>query len=465
MGIAYSYSSLSMYTQCPHKWKVNYIDKIKSPSKSYFTVGTICHRVAELSANYCWENTFKNKAGAFLKYDEDFQQMRERYESDDDMFEDILDRKNKALQGTRFKDMGVLLWCIDEAVKTEEYEIVSMPDWDKYNEYFAKAVVEEKCDDPEVISEARNIISRFYNYADFSTLPHETLLSEQRMGFTKDWALTKFLADDTFYRGIVDNIIYTSDKHLVITDYKTSRKMLSKWEVKEDNQLRSYVNMVVTKIGRDNVESVTIRIIYMRFSETVEYTFMGEEVDRAISENRLWVEGLANIIEADKDYKPVRNQFCSNCHVRELDKCPLFEKVFDSSDIKGATALGIPNEKTCQEAWKRVEVLKDEYDDLTKKVKSFIEDTDAVVVIDEKAILDKHYLEKRTYLPLEVASVALEKGANLADILPFFSISETNYRKMQSKLGFNISTEEEVEKALYKTSKRSKFGAFTKGEI
>jgi hypothetical protein len=83
--------------------------------------------------------------------------------------------------------------------------------------------------------------------------------------------------------------------------------------------------------------------------------------------------------------------------------------------------------------------------------------------VDDTAILDKHYVEAKTYLPLEVASVALEKGAKLADILPFFSISETNFKKMLARLNISLTNEEKM--ALYKTSRRSKFGAFTEGEI
>jgi len=45
--LAFSYSKLSMYTECPLKYKFKYLDKIKEEPKSYFAFGNSIHKALE----------------------------------------------------------------------------------------------------------------------------------------------------------------------------------------------------------------------------------------------------------------------------------------------------------------------------------------------------------------------------------------------------------------------------------
>ena len=43
-----SYSQLSLYTNCPHQWKLRYIDKItESESNIYLVFGTAMHETLQ----------------------------------------------------------------------------------------------------------------------------------------------------------------------------------------------------------------------------------------------------------------------------------------------------------------------------------------------------------------------------------------------------------------------------------
>ena len=55
-----SYSQLSMYSECPKKWKLNYIDKLKVSEPSiYLLFGTAMHEVLQKYLNVMYEYTVK----------------------------------------------------------------------------------------------------------------------------------------------------------------------------------------------------------------------------------------------------------------------------------------------------------------------------------------------------------------------------------------------------------------------
>ena len=55
-----SYSQLSMFSECPHKWKLNYIDKLKVSEPSiHLLFGTAMHEVIQKYLNVMYEYTAK----------------------------------------------------------------------------------------------------------------------------------------------------------------------------------------------------------------------------------------------------------------------------------------------------------------------------------------------------------------------------------------------------------------------
>jgi len=64
-----SYSQLSMWTQCPHKWKLNYIDELGVFTDNIFTLfGTSVHETIQAYLVCYYERTIK-EADSLPMYD------------------------------------------------------------------------------------------------------------------------------------------------------------------------------------------------------------------------------------------------------------------------------------------------------------------------------------------------------------------------------------------------------------
>ena len=456
---AFSFSRLSLYATCPYKWFKVYMDKHSEPQRTYFAVGTVCHEVAELSAKYCTKQTWINKAVAYYYTDSSFKSLNTKDISAAEFCENIF-RNRKQLSGTEFKNFGNLSWCIDSEIPSDEYEIVSMPPRDIYNGFFDASVANEKVVNPEIIEEARILTNMFYRWYDFSMLPNTMMLAEKKLAFDKDWKKVGFFSDEAYFRGVIDNTVYGGDKNVVITDYKTSRSMISQDQLSEDLQLKSYVKMIVKSLGRANVDSVTVRIVYMRFKTIIEHTF--KDIDKVVDSITTWMDTLIQQIYDKGDdisnYPQTRNEYCHMCHIREDGNCPIFTMV---KSPEGRTSDTL-NEESCAAMWKESEILKDKYQSYQKLCKSFINTTDGVVMIDEKAVLDKHITKKKKFDPVAVVELALENKLRMIDILPYLSISEKSVNKMIKDN--SIDVEEEAYSSLYELKNSSSFDAIVKKE-
>ena len=56
-----SYSQLSMYNECPLKWKLNYVDNLRiSESNIYLIFGTAMHEVLQTYLEIMYNDSIKN---------------------------------------------------------------------------------------------------------------------------------------------------------------------------------------------------------------------------------------------------------------------------------------------------------------------------------------------------------------------------------------------------------------------
>ena len=56
-----SYSQLSMFNECPQRWKLNYVDKLSiSESNIYLVFGTAMHEVIQTYLDIMYNNSVKN---------------------------------------------------------------------------------------------------------------------------------------------------------------------------------------------------------------------------------------------------------------------------------------------------------------------------------------------------------------------------------------------------------------------
>ena len=340
---AYSFSRINLYNQCPFKWYMQYIKGVKEPKKDYFDTGKICHSVAEWSGDWCYRTLFANKFQVYFT--------NKKFEIGPKTKEGLAKYFKKDVPDVTPHDFGLYLYdkpskipvffkesrgkadlirVMDSCISVDQYEKPSMPTWDIYEQIIEEAINKHKCSDPDVINDAKKIMTRFYDLKDFSLMPGDITITEKRLAFDKEWnVLSDFYANNVFFRGIIDVIDYFGD-YVVITDYKSSRTMMTEAQLKEDPQMRIYLLLIYMLLPKDSYKKIVIRIEYLRFGKSIEYEVSDV---KAVAEKGLkWINDSIQSIEKEMlktdgtAFRPTRNEYCHTCHLAEDAKCPFFDK-------------------------------------------------------------------------------------------------------------------------------------------
>jgi DNA polymerase III epsilon subunit-like protein len=475
---AYSYSRLNLFNQCPFKWYMQYIKGFKEPDRDYFQTGKICHKIAEWTGEYCYKQTFKNKLVQYLllkKYnipEDAVKQAREELSIQTpglslNDFAEYVYRKPAmiCIHISEAKNIADLIYIIDKTVDENSYEQVSKPDLETYNKFVESAINYHKCSNPDVINEVRVIAARFYAMKDFSTMPGELSLTEKHLVFDRSWkSLNDFYSHQAFFRGIIDIISYIGDC-VIITDYKSSRKMMSLKDLKEDRQTMTYVLLVCMFLPKGSFRKIIVRIEYLRFGETIEYeiTNPDEVCGKALS----WINSTIQNIEQEMlktdgtAFHPSRNEYCHTCFLGEDGACPLFNKNI-SGRLDDPFNCSVATIEECQAAWKRIETNVSENARLSKLCKSFTEKCQDPIFIDKNAKLDFYLSKYRDYDTKATVVLLLKKGFKMEEFINYFSISASKLKDFLEEKGAELK-EEELN-SISKIKSKYTFDAYTKTE-
>lgn len=477
---AYSYSRINLYHQCAFKWYMQYIKKVQQPDVDYLILGSLCHKIAEFAGVWCDTKQFMNKFEVYAKlinFKLDIEKVKGLAVYFNEQESKINFRhvgkylyKNREYVKDFFDNIetfGGLLDSVDNTVDESMYEKVTKPDLKSYTAMINKAINDKKVNNPAIIGEVEKIMFRFYNENDFKTLHNEMSLYEKRMAFDRDWVkINDFFSGKVFFRGIIDKLSYY-DRIIVITDYKTSRKMLSQDQVANDHQMMVYITMSSFILPRESYDSVVVRIHYLRYSKTVEVEFSREQIDVIVNKTISWIESSVQDIEQEMlktdgtAFPATRNEFCHSCYLGEDGKCPLFDKRL-INNIDDPYNFIVNDIEDCQAAWKRVEVNKSEISRLSKQCKEFVKSCEIPVVIDDKAILDFHTKETSKFITENAVKFLLKKGVDIEYILKYMSFPESGFNKLVAKKHIDIS-KEDMSKICVKGIK-SQFDALTEEE-
>lgn len=473
---AYSYSRINLFHQCKFKWYMQYIKKARQPEVSYLTTGSICHKIAEWSGQWCYRELLANKLTVYANVknlslnNHLAKNIAKEFGIED--YEDVtfhdagkfFFKYPKEIPNFFIGKAGLadLIFEIDESIEDGTYERPSMPDGESYEKIIRTAITAERCTDADVIKDVRYIMGRFYESKDFSMVPGDIILTEKRLAFDKDWKLLKdFYSNLAFMRGIIDVIAYIKNC-VVITDYKTSRKWLTVEQLREDMQIKLYVLLVYHFMPPGSYNKIIARVEFIRFGKTVEYeiTDVKSVADEALS----WVMDSIKQIESEmlkvdgNAFEPQRNEYCHTCFLGEEGRCPLFDKRF-INNINDVDRFKVTDIEDCQTAWKRVEVNKAENKRLTNQCKTFVNGCSDAIKIDTHATLDYYVEEKRNYLSVAAMKLLLMKKVPIDLIIKYFSITEKSFDDLLEKSKVEL-TDEELG-SISKVKKRTTFDAFT----
>jgi DNA polymerase III epsilon subunit-like protein len=466
----YSYSRINLFNQCPFKWYMQYIKGFKEPDKDYFQTGKICHKTAEWAGEWCYKELFKNKLISYMslkgiKINSEVLNTKSLQEYAYYIYEKP---EMVCIAFPESKHYAELIYAMDKCLDQNSYEKPSMPDLDTYNKLIEKAINYYKCSNPDVISEAKNIMNRFYVTKNYSLIPGDLVLTEKKMAFDKNWnSLNNFYSKDIFFRGIIDVISYFDDC-VIIADYKSSRKMMTLKQLKEDFQTMVYALLIYKFLPEGSFKRLIIRIDYIRYGEIVEYEINSIEGIKEIADRATnWIYSSIQNIEKEMiktdgtAFQPIRNEYCHTCFLGEDGMCPLFNKQI-SGKLDDPFACSVSTIQECMAAWKRIETNKAENERLSKLCKSFIKQCSDPVIIDKKAKLDFYLSKHRDFDVKKTTLLLLNKKIDMADFIRHYSITPAEIQKIFDDKKI-VLTQEELDSISTLKSKQT-FDAFTNEE-
>ena len=474
---AYSFSRINLFHQCPFKWYMQYIKKSKQPDVDYLVVGKICHKAAEWAGEWVYRESFSIKLATYARVkgltldNDDIPVIAKEFNVEESMvtFHDLgyylyrhQDQINKRF--TSCKGLAGLIYEIDQNIEDGSYERPSMPDRESFDKIVKNAITFNRCTNADIIIDVGYIMSRFYEKKDFSLTPGDIMLTEKRLAFDRNWRLLKdWYSNKAFMRGILDVLSYLTNV-VVITDYKSSRRMMSVNQLKEDMQMKVYVLLAYHLLPPESYNKIIVRIEYVRFGKSIEYEIT--DVKAVAESAQQWIDSSIEMIEkemlkTDDAFEPKRNEFCHTCYLAEESKCPLFNKQF-INNIDDPHQFFIKDIEDCQTAWKRVEANKAENTRLINLCKTFVNKCTNEIKIDEHATLDYYAIEYRDFFSLATMKKLLEKGVKIDTIIKKFGITETKINELleENKIEF---TEEELN-SISKINRKTKFEACTRKE-
>jgi len=474
---AYSYSRINLYKQCPLKWFIQYVKGIKQPDEPYLKVGSVVHKIAERSGEWCFRELFANKFVIFAK--------KKSFEITSPTITEVSQYYNIPLETVTMHDYGrfifehpelikdrfniqglyKLIFIIEKEVAGEPVEVPSMPPLSDYELIIQQCVNQFQVTDPEIVADIRRLSERFYRNANFSMMPGNMVLTEKRIAFDREWRiLSDFFANNTFFRAIID-VIYYFGRTILIKDYKTSRTMLSEKDMPDEIQLLIYVLMVYKFIPRESYDKIVIEIDYIRFGKQIQFEI--DDVEFYANKALKWILDAIQDIEKEmlKDdgtaFAPVRNEYCHTCHIAADGICPLFNKQC-INQIDDPFNFVVDNADDCVKAWKRVEANKSENLRLTKLCKTFVKSSEQTIRVDEHAILDFYTKKDVSYDPVKTVQLLLAKKVPIEHILSWMSFPPSQVQKFLEYKELEL-TEEELENISTEGTK-TEFKAVTEKE-
>jgi len=467
---SYSYSRIRLFRECAYRWYFEYILKMKQPQHDYLKVGNASHEIVERSGQWCQRELFVNKFEAWYEqsggvvHDDVVTAMKAKSDAL------VTSRsiayfiyEDRQLLRQHYDDKGIahFHYKMDNAIPHDSYEHPRMPDMETYAKYIMRAITNCKIEDAGTINDLEAMMWKFYRRKDFSQSLSIVSLTEKKLAFDSDWkVMDDFFALNVFFRGVVDLVEY-SDDTVILTDYKSSRTMMSQKDLKNDMQLKIYVFLLMKFLPSNSFKRVTIRIEYIRFCTTIEHTF--ENLGQVEEEATHWISSAIKDIEIemvkkDEDaFLPSRNEHCSTCHIGIDGKCPLFNKnLIQSIDTDGFV---VSNAEECQAAWKRVEANKAETQKLASQCKAFMKTHEGTLSIDENAQLDFWANETLDFDPMKTALFLLRKGYKLKQFLYSMSFPTSKFEKFADAHDLKLEPDE-IEEIARKGVKHT-FEAYT----
>jgi len=467
--MTFSYSRLNSFHRCKLKWYYEYLRNIGRAQKPYFIVGSTCHSIAEKCGKWCHREkwiTCYNHYSHIKKLDGNA----------DKEAAELYDNRKVVAAKTGFESFSKLYNDVVFTLMEHNIEIegVAMPPIEVFNEFVTQSMAQEGCSDPDSVNEVDFIMQNFFRSHDFRSLVGEISVFERKMAVDAEGKPVDFYSNKALFRGVSD-VIDMYDDTIIVTDYKSSRTMLSEKQLEKDMQTKVYLYLLskIVKIekpdGTLKFNTIICRMDYLRFNRTVELKIVGSDAIKSlIQEVEIWIKTSIDTILAEASKKknafiPERNEYCSSCDVAQFGYCNLYNNM--AVGVEEIEGFLVNNTENCKKAWKQIEKNKVENSRLLSDVKDYMKFSSEPIVIDDKARLNFYTSHQIGIDTEKLLDLLRRESVDDADklIRKYSSMSKTNFLKLMKRVGIK-DIDNTIEKVQI-PKKRTEFKALTKGEI
>lgn len=157
----------------------------------------------------------------------------------------------------------------------------------------------------DIYDEAYEIMLEFASSHEF--IPERIIAVEK-------WL--EYPVGEYLFRGVVDLAEYEeATRTLIVTDYKSGRRIIKEEAVAQDFSLRGYAYLLKHTLT-PKAENFVVRLDFVRYSVVVSAELDLTEIEKTALE----IERFGKLIDSEKDFKPTPG-FCLQCGY--VDLCPV----------------------------------------------------------------------------------------------------------------------------------------------
>ena len=235
--------------------------------------------------------------------------------------DDQIERENEALIRGQVVHACIEAYakhCVEKNLETDF----------NYIEHIIKQVLDKWRLSFDVYDESLELLNEFANSRMF--VPSRVVAVEREMEM-------KISVPPYKYRGRIDLGEYEKEtKTLIVTDYKTSKRVLTKKEVEKEISLAGYALLLIADLKLD-VEHIIKRMDFVRYAHIIECECEVADLEKT----RDRIVRMANLMtkaESEKNFPATPGYFCDWCNYPE--HCPYASQIEAIKGIEDARKVG-----------------------------------------------------------------------------------------------------------------------------
>jgi CRISPR/Cas system-associated exonuclease Cas4 (RecB family) len=235
------------------------------------------------------------------------------------------------------------------------------------------------------------------------------LESERKIAFDTEWKVIPWEDENVFLRAIMD-LTWDNGDTLNIEDFKTSRKIMSETDMKNELQILLYAVCTSKLYDMTKYNKIVARLNFLRYGVIREVTIPFKRLETAETK----ILKTINKIENTKHFVPVICSYCEWCNYKAV--CGLYVKHLQNFDIDMSNIPMLA---------KKLFIAKQFVSEAEKILKGHVEANGSINVGDMK--LDFYPEERRSFPSKDIIKVFTDNGIDYSDVISF---NQTEIKKL-----------------------------------